>query len=298
MKTLYLINNKPKEPEFAARFEEVAKAQGWDFKKISINTLAFFYSKKGHESGIWRKGAHLNLDESDFFFIRRSNPHGAATTLLAVVLRALGIPFTDAAQNLLNGVRTSKLTQPFELMEEGVPFPDTWIVTPRSFNENKEQILASCTFPLVMKMKGGLGKKVWKCETEQDLLDCIATQVGTEKNVLFLLQELVENTFDMRILVHKGEVLTTIKRASTDGFYNNISRGGTATAISATDEELDLARRAARGMQLDLAGVDVVRTADGPLVFEVNKAPDVTSFNEAAGFDLAERIAMRTLDTQ
>lgn len=107
-----------------------------------------------------------------------------------------------------------------------------------------------------------------------------------------ILQEMIENQGDIRIVVFRDKTLAGILRQSSDGFLNNVSQGGTATRVAITAEEKRVARRAAKTLGLELAGVDVVRSTSGPLIFEVNKAPDITSFHAAAGTNIAQQIAV------
>jgi ribosomal protein S6--L-glutamate ligase len=49
-------------------------------------------------------------------------------------------------------------------------------------------------------------------------------------------------------------------------FRANIHLGGTATVIKATMEEKRIAIKAAKAMDLKVAGVDIIRSAKGPLL--------------------------------
>jgi ribosomal protein S6--L-glutamate ligase len=55
-------------------------------------------------------------------------------------------------------------------------------------------------------------------------------------------------------------------------------------------EERALAVRAAKVMGLDLAGVDIIRSAHGPLVIEVNSSPGLEGIEGATGINVAEKI--------
>lgn len=50
-------------------------------------------------------------------------------------------------------------------------------------------------------------------------------------------------------------------------------KGGAGKAIKLTPEERKMAVRAAKAMGLPIAGVDLMRSARGPLVLEVNASP-------------------------
>jgi ribosomal protein S6--L-glutamate ligase len=48
--------------------------------------------------------------------------------------------------------------------------------------------------------------------------------------------------------------------------------------------------KAANVMGLDLAGVDILRSAHGPLVIEVNSSPGLEGIETATGIDVAGKI--------
>ena len=73
-----------------------------------------------------------------------------------------------------------------------------------------------------------------------------------------------------------GRVVASMKRQSLDDdFRSNLHKGGEGTSIKLTEEERKMAVRAARAMGLSVAGVDMMRSARGPLVLEVNASPGV-----------------------
>jgi ribosomal protein S6--L-glutamate ligase len=51
-----------------------------------------------------------------------------------------------------------------------------------------------------------------------------------------------------------------------------------------------MAVRAARTMELNVAGVDLIQSADGPLVIEVNSSPGLEGIETASGVDVAGEI--------
>jgi ribosomal protein S6--L-glutamate ligase len=146
------------------------------------------------------------------------------------------------------------------------------------------------SFPIVIKARGGLGKRVWKCNDKSELLERFEILKKENKDDLIILQEYTPNEGDIRVVVWRGKVIASILRKNIDGFLNNISQGGSASQISISKEEERLAIKAAKVIGLDLAGVDLVRSGKETLVFEVNKAPDITSFHKAAKLDIAKVI--------
>jgi ribosomal protein S6--L-glutamate ligase len=57
--------------------------------------------------------------------------------------------------------------------------------------------------------------------------------------------------------------------------------------VALSVQEIDTAVRAARVMGLGVAGVDLLRSARGPLVLEVNSSPGLEGIEDASGVDVA-----------
>ncbi|QDH69243.1 30S ribosomal protein S6--L-glutamate ligase [Marilutibacter alkalisoli] len=109
----------------------------------------------------------------------------------------------------------------------------------------------------------------------------------------FLVQEFVAEAkgADLRCFVVGGRVVAAMKRQAPKGdFRSNLHRGGRARGIKATKAEQDVAIRAARVLGLGVAGVDLIRSARGPLVLEVNASPGLEGIEEASGVDIAAEI--------
>ena len=82
-----------------------------------------------------------------------------------------------------------------------------------------------------------------------------------------------------------------MKRQGKEGeFRSNLHRGGTAEIIELTDEEETAAIKAAKAMGLGIAGVDMLQSARGPLILEVNSSPGLEGIEKATGKDIAKEI--------
>ena len=109
----------------------------------------------------------------------------------------------------------------------------------------------------------------------------------------FLLQEFIAEAggADIRCLVVGGEVVAAMRRQAPEGdFRANLHRGGLAEAVQPSAAEADVAVRAAGVLGLGVAGVDLVASARGPLVLEVNASPGLEGIERSTGVDVAGRI--------
>lgn len=169
------------------------------------------------------------------------------------------------------------------LARAAIPVPATIIAREESYAANRDYILSNISFPLVYKTDGSQGKNVHRVETLAELESHIASKKPSE---LFILQTLIPNTFDTRTLVAYGKVLGTIKRtAATGTFHNNVSQGATVDAYELTTLETSFAVKAASVNRLDFGGVDMIHTAHGPVILEVNKSPQIRGFERVYGKD-------------
>lgn len=92
----------------------------------------------------------------------------------------------------------------------------------------------------------------------------------------------------MRCLVLDGKVVAAMKRTSAgDDFRSNLHRGGSAKSVRISKEEREAALKSAKVFGLGIAGVDLLRSANGPKVLEVNSSPGFQGIEEATGKNIA-----------
>ena len=96
---------------------------------------------------------------------------------------------------------------------------------------------------------------------------------------------------DIRAFVVDGVIVGAMKRIGKEGeFRSNLHRGGRAELIDLSEEEEHMALHAARALGLKVAGVDMLQSAKGPLVIEVNASPGLEGIEKATGKDIAGEI--------
>ncbi len=109
----------------------------------------------------------------------------------------------------------------------------------------------------------------------------------------FVVQEYIgeANGSDLRCFVVGDSIVAAMQRQAPEGdFRANLHGGGSATRVTLTAAESDVAVRAAQLMRLQVAGVDVLRSRRGPLVLEVNSSPGLEGIESATGVDIATAI--------
>jgi ribosomal protein S6--L-glutamate ligase len=143
--------------------------------------------------------------------------------------------------------------------------------------------------PVVVKLlEGTQGMGVVLAETRKAADSVIDAFRGLRAH--FLVQQFVKEAAgsDIRCFVIGSRVVAAMKRQAKEGdFRSNLHRGGRAELVRITPEERSVAVRAARVVGLGVAGVDILRSSDGPLVIEVNASPGLEGIEEATGRDIA-----------
>lgn len=146
--------------------------------------------------------------------------------------------------------------------------------------------------PAVIKvLEGTQGIGVVLAETKQAAKSVIQAFMGLKEHIL--VQEFIKEAggSDIRCLVVGGKVVAAMKRQGQEGeFRSNLHRGGTASLTRISPEERATALRAAKIMGLNVCGVDLLRSAHGPVVMEVNSSPGLEGIEAASGKDIAGMI--------
>jgi len=146
--------------------------------------------------------------------------------------------------------------------------------------------------PVILKLlQSSQGKGVVLAETRKAAESLVDAFRGLEAD--FLVQQFVSEAAgrDTRCFVVGNKVVAAIQRVAAEGeFRSNLHRGGTAEPVRLTKAERDVARRAAQTIGLSVAGVDILRSDEGPKVLEVNSSPGLEGIENATGKDIASLI--------
>jgi ribosomal protein S6--L-glutamate ligase len=97
----------------------------------------------------------------------------------------------------------------------------------------------------------------------------------------------------VRAVMTGGRLLAaTERRAAAGEWRSNVAGGAAQSPTELTAEERGLAESSARALGLGHAGIDILRTAQGPRILEVNGCPDFTSMQPHSDRDLAEAVLL------
>tara|TARA_B100000959_G_scaffold283575_1_gene352838 strand:- start:2922 stop:3875 length:954 start_codon:yes stop_codon:yes gene_type:complete len=195
--------------------------------------------------------------------------------------------------NSSNGILRSrdKLVACQMMSEQRVPVPITahvgsWEDTDRAVN----RVGGS---PCVVKSTEGThGSGVYLVRSSQQARQLVYQML--ERGMRPLLQEYIEESHgqDIRAFVVGGEVVASmLRKAHGSEFRSNFHLGGSVSNVELSEDQSEIAVRAAETLGLDIAGVDMLDSSRGPLVLEVNSSPGLEGIEKATRVNVAGKVA-------
>ena len=209
-------------------------------------------------------------------------------------LETVGVP----AVSSYTAVATcgDKLLTNAALLEAGVPTPRTVAAfTPETALEAIEEM----GYPVVLKPSHGswgrLLSKINDREAAETILEHKAT-LGGYVHGIFYIQEYVDKPGrDIRTFVVGDETVAAVYRSSSH-WITNTARGGETANCPITPEIDRLSRAAARAVGGGILAVDLLESADGVLVGEVNHTPEFRNSIAPTGVDIPGKIIEHLLE--
>jgi RimK family alpha-L-glutamate ligase len=134
----------------------------------------------------------------------------------------------------------------------------------------------------------GLGLvRVTDCETAWRVFHALE-RVGS---VIYVQEFISHPGWDLRAFVIDGRVIGSMRRLSDGDWRTNISKGARAQPIELSDQDRDLAIRAAQAVGALVAGVDILPGPGGErYVIEVNSCPGWRALSAATKTDVARHL--------
>lgn len=178
-----------------------------------------------------------------------------------------------------------KITQAFKLSVAGLPHPTTYqVLRPKRLRE----VLDKIKYPAILKqIEGALGAQVYLINSRTAAVKIL----NKYKMYNVLIQEYFPVKEDFRVFVVGEKVLGAMKRMATHGeFRNNVAQGAFTEKAELTQELKEIALRAARVLEYEIAGVDIIYYKGKPYILEVNRTPQFRGFTETMGINVAKEI--------
>jgi ribosomal protein S6--L-glutamate ligase len=177
-----------------------------------------------------------------------------------------------------------------KLSASGINVPKTFIAG--SVEDTPELIDRLSGIPVVIKLlESTHGVGVILAESRNAAISIV--EAFSKFNQPVILQEFIAEAggADIRAFVVGKKVVAAMRRQAEQGeFRSNLHRGASSTPIDLTSKEIEIVLHAARLMDLEIAGVDLLRSDRGPLVMEVNASPGLEGIETTTGVDVAGAI--------
>jgi ribosomal protein S6--L-glutamate ligase len=210
----------------------------------------------GREASVW-----ASVDRDDLVIVRSRHPFALA---LLEEVESLGAR-TVIASAALRGV-CDKVSAALTLTARGLPTPETLLACrPRDLVRHRPR------FPLLLKpFRGDNAQGIRLVRTSRELLD-----VEWREPVVLAQRFVDAGGVDLKVYV-AGERIWAVRRPSP------LTGGDSPPTRQHVDTTLArLARECADAFELSLLGIDVVESAEGPLIVDVNEFPNYTGIDEA-----------------
>lgn len=267
------------------RIVQAAESAGHQVTRFYSPRFSFGY--EGSSMRAWYDGEEFKSVDVMIYrpgFVQEPTLH----TYVPELLQKLG-------QRVVNG--TPKVLEIKNKMIQHLRLAEAQIAMPRfALAKDPEAAKAAVEmlgFPLIVKVSFGThGRGVFYAgdwETFQPILDYLDVRDGNP----VILEEFIAaaKNKDIRAFVVGGRVVAAMERqARTKDIRANASIGGTGTAIQLSPDDEALAFKAASIFDLEVAGVDLIRSERGTLVLEVNANPGFTELEACTGIDVARAI--------
>ncbi|SDG65683.1 30S ribosomal protein S6--L-glutamate ligase [Winogradskyella thalassocola] len=197
--------------------------------------------------------------------------------------------FTIAPSDAITRSR-DKLRSLQRLSKAGIGMPKTVFT---NYSRDVEEVInyVGGTPVIIKLLEGTQGLGVVLAETKNAAESVLEAFNGLQARVI--VQEFIKEAkgADLRALVVDGQVVGAMKRQGKEGeFRSNLHRGGSANIIKLDEDELKLAMRAAKVLKLPVCGVDMLQSARGPLLLEVNSTPGLEGIEGATQKNIAKAI--------
>lgn len=222
------------------------------------------------------------------------------------VIPRIGVSLSDFGQKLINifenaNIPTTVSSYGFMnsrdkflagqiLSKFGLPIPKTTLFT--NIDKLNEAIESIGGYPFIFKaVKGTQGDTVFLINDINTAKKIISEYIYERRP--FLIQEFISDSegSDIRCFVIEKEVVAVMKRTAKFGdFRSNIHAGGLGSMTKITHEERKMAIDAANFLNLPIAGVDILRSNNGPKLLEVNSSSGLKEIERVTSINIAHKI--------
>ena len=176
------------------------------------------------------------------------------------------------------------------LAQHGLPIPPSLTVGSAAFLE--DTVAEMGDYPFILKpFHGTHGRGIMLLDTPTSLTSAVDALCDLHHD--YIIQPFITEAggVDLRILVVGGEAIAAMKRSAPPGeFRANIHKGASGETVTLPEGYDHLAIEATAALELEIAGVDLLETHNGPVILEVNPSPGFEELEAVTGINIAAAI--------
>jgi ribosomal protein S6--L-glutamate ligase len=128
-------------------------------------------------------------------------------------------------------------------------------------------------YPFVMKILSGFAGKGVVLVNSKEQMESILDAMHLFEEFICTQKFIKGKDYDIRCYVIGDYVIAVKRKAKKGDWRANISRGGSAALINPTPEMLEVAKKAAKVLKMDICAVDLMELKNKWVVIEVNFMP-------------------------
>jgi ribosomal protein S6--L-glutamate ligase len=270
----------------AERLIQAGQARGHAMTKICESALTF--SSDQERMNIFNGSEPLEKFDALIYrpnFIEEPGIHAHNLELLK-----------RAGYKILNGsssgmaITRNKLAQHIHFSAHDIPLP-RWAIANGS--AAARQVADKIGFPLIIKVAFGThGTGVFFAENPETFWP-IAEYLHVRDGNPMIVEEFIREADrkDLRIFIVQGQIAAAMERSARTGDVRaNTSIGGQGRPVILSEQEKAVALKTAATLDLEILGVDVLRSSRGPLIMEVNSNPGFQELEKVTSADVAGAI--------
>ena len=245
----------------------------------------------------------MDMKDFDGWYFRSVGTELEWSKLLQLYAKKHKIPVVDEYLMTEGPLRRYKSIMSWQLLEAGVKYPKSAYV--ESVSDLKKEI-NNWKFPAIVKLsqggRHGMGtfwiremEDIEKLEHVLELRKEKAKETGKKAPIFrgFLIQEYIKNDGDYRVMTVGYKCIGGFKRqAKEEKLILNKSQGNSVAVADLPAEVIEIAEKAAKVLEVEVAGTDIIRNLEtGELyIVEVNEAPQFKVFEKRTKVNAARKI--------
>ena len=276
--------------------QELAKAIvkfGHKYVMFSFKDVYVKISSKGEE--IWIRDINA-LDTLSAILVR---PIGRCSLEQAIYRMDLLHTFEDYGIKVIN--KASAIEKAIDkyralhiLLTYKIPVPPTIVCEKASIIHNllKHEIQMFKEGIVIKPMFGSRGFGILKIsKTQLDYVWRIASDLEYFRHIIYVQKFIKHGGKDIRAFVIGDEVVSAMYRKAVSSWKTNIAQGAKPVPIEKIPNELqEIAVKAAKALECEVAGVDIIERNGQYYVLEVNSQPDWKGLQQVTKVNIAEKI--------